>query len=323
MALLWQTCRAPADDSMTFVILRPQRTDSWTLSSDDDAPTELHVRFDCALAHTFLNQPPKRVEALDFIKGWLEYHPTPWLTPGFREWILDLDTLKGTFPELSSLGWLKGKVSLEPEVTISETKFSQYDRESQERRNGTRSPFAFFESETLFRVGPELVSRAAMIVEAPLGIHHSLAHFRLDFPNPADAAFIMMRFGAADGHRSILDGIKKALAAAGITGIRADERQYHDDLFNNVLTFMHGCGFGIAVFERLDEREFNPNVSLEVGYMLAMQKPVCILKDRLLTTLHTDLMGKMYSEFDSLEPAASLSKSLSAWLRQKNLGSMP
>jgi len=88
----------------------------------------------------------------------------------------------------------------------------------------------------------------------------------------------MMRFDATDAHTSILEGIKKGLEAADLTGIRADERHYHDDLFNNVLTFMHGCGFGIAVFERLEENDFNLNVTLEVGYMLAMQKPVCILK---------------------------------------------
>ncbi len=128
-----------------------------------------------------------------------------------------------------------------------------------------------------------------------------------------------MRFGTTDAHTLILEGIKRALGAVGLSGIRADERRYHDDLFNNVLTFMHGCGFGIAVFTRLDASDFNPNVALEVGCMLAMRKPVCILKDRKLQALQTDLMGKLYSEFDSGDPEASISQSLSAWLRDKKL----
>jgi len=40
---------------------------------------------------------------------------------------------------------------------------------------------------------------------------------------------------------------------------------------------MHGSAFGIAIFERLTSDIFNPNVSLEVGYMMAMHKPILYL----------------------------------------------
>ena len=95
------------------------------------------------------------------------------------------------------------------------------------------------------------------------------------------------------------------------------------------------------MFERLESERYNPNVALEVGYMMALGKPVCLLirlrhklqkpsdgtaferlkdrlflpeipaylgiglvrdavrlKDKNLSTLATDLGGKLYRNFD-------------------------
>lgn len=54
--------------------------------------------------------------------------------------------------------------------------------------------------------------------------------------------------------------------------------------------------------------------------MLALRKPVCLLKDRTLTALHTDLVGKLYKEFDPLDPIATIPNELSRWLKDKGLG---
>ncbi|MCX5713215.1 MAG: hypothetical protein NT033_00025 [Candidatus Omnitrophica bacterium] len=89
-------------------------------------------------------------------------------------------------------------------------------------------------------------------------------------------------------------------------GLRADDKCYHDDLFPNILTYLWGCSIGIAVFERLEADEFNPNVSLEVGYMRALGKPICLLKDKTLRTLQTDLIGKLYTPFDPQNPEGSI-----------------
>ena len=79
---------------------------------------------------------------------------------------------------------------------------------------------------------------------------------------------------------------------------------------------MHGCGFGIAVFERLTTDEFNPNVSLEVGYMLALGKPVCVLKDSTLKTLPSDLIGRLYDSFNVQRPN-SIKPKLDKWINDK------
>ena len=71
---------------------------------------------------------------------------------------------------------------------------------------------------------------------------------------------------------------KKTLAKHNITALRADDKQYMDDLFPNVRVYLHGSDFGIAIFDRIIQDDFNPNVSLEVGYMLGMGKNILLLK---------------------------------------------
>jgi nucleoside 2-deoxyribosyltransferase len=165
----------------------------------------------------------------------------------------------------------------------------------------------------------EQLDEVARVEEAPLHIRESLQRFRADYPDPATVAFILMPFGKTKAYEQIGQAIKNGLAAHGITGIRADDKEYHEDLFPNVLTYMHGCGMGVAVFERIEKENFNPNVSLEVGYMYAMRKPLCLLKDQRLTQLHADLMGKLYREFDTYAPGDTIPSQITQWLNDRAL----
>jgi nucleoside 2-deoxyribosyltransferase len=153
----------------------------------------------------------------------------------------------------------------------------------------------------------------------PAAIAESLSRFQVHHRNPNRTAFIMMQFRDTEQHTTISEAIKNSLGKHRISGVRADDKEYHDDLFPNVLTYMHGCGFGIAVFERIEEEAFNPNVSLEIGYMLALGKPVCFLKDRTLKSLNADLIGRLYREFDSYKPDTSIPPQLNKWLNDREL----
>lgn len=155
--------------------------------------------------------------------------------------------------------------------------------------------------------------------EPPPEIRESLRRFQVEHTDRDRVAFIMMQFQQTPAHDGITEAIKAILGEHGIVGVRADEKEYHDDLFPNVQTYLHGCGFAIAVFERIEEEAHNPNVALEVGYLLAMGKPVCLLKDRNLTTLQADLVGRLYRQFDSYDPAGTIPSQLSRWLRDRGL----
>jgi DNA-directed RNA polymerase specialized sigma24 family protein len=107
--------------------------------------------------------------------------------------------------------------------------------------------------------------------DSPTELVDSLKQFQVAHPDPSKVAFIIMSFGKTLVHRKITDSIKRTLQKMGFTGIRADENWHHNELWSNTRTYLHGCGFGIAVIERLEEEHFNPNVSLEIGYMLALR----------------------------------------------------
>jgi nucleoside 2-deoxyribosyltransferase len=129
----------------------------------------------------------------------------------------------------------------------------------------------------------------------------------------------MMQFGQTKAHTEITEAVRTGLEAHGIKGIRADDKRYHDNLFYNVLTYMHGCGLGMAIYERIETQTPNPNVALEVGYLFAMRKPVCLLKDQTLTTLPADLVGQLYDPFDIQDPGRTIPPLVSRWLSDKGL----
>jgi predicted DNA-binding transcriptional regulator len=163
----------------------------------------------------------------------------------------------------------------------------------------------------------QLLESGERVQSAPIEIQESLRNFKKDHSDSSKTCFIMMKFGETAIHGRIESSIKNTLSSHGIVGVRSDDKQYHDDLFPNVLTYVHGCGFGVAVFERIESDEFNPNVSLEVGHMLALRKPVCLLKDKTLRILHADLLGKLYREFDTQDPENTIPTELTQWLLDK------
>jgi hypothetical protein len=153
----------------------------------------------------------------------------------------------------------------------------------------------------------------------PAIIRDSLSRFRAQHRGAASTCFVMMRFGTTSVHSRVEKTIKTSLKRHGLVGVLARDREFHDDLYPNIQTYVHGCGFGIAVFERLETNEFNPNVALEVGYMFGLRKQVLLLKDKTLPALHTDLVGKLYKEFDPQNPEDTIPAMIDSWLSDKGL----
>jgi len=169
-------------------------------------------------------------------------------------------------------------------------------------------------------------------MRVPKTIKESLAEYKKDHADQT-TCFVVMQFGeqalakkspVTDEPKSektrVLEVIKSTLDKFSITALRADEKWYHQDLLQNVETYIFGCNFAIAIFEGFVENQFNPNVSFEIGYLLALQKPIFILKDKSLPkTLPADIIGKLYHEFDSSNPEETIPGNLVQWLRDKKL----
>lgn len=150
------------------------------------------------------------------------------------------------------------------------------------------------------------------------GLEHlepALRDLIADHPSPDRNVFVMMRFRKTDQMASIHTAIRNTLLPLGFHAIRADDRDYTGELWTNVQVCMTGCNLGIAVFEDIDDRDFNPNVSLELGYMLARHKRCLILKERRLPTLPADVVHRLYKDFDMFKINETVAHQVDRWLR--------
>ena len=153
----------------------------------------------------------------------------------------------------------------------------------------------------------------------PPEIAMSLDRLRTKYPDPKKLGFLVMRFTAAKPFARIVQIIKETAGKHGLAVVRADEQEFHADLWGNVRTYLHGCGFGVAVYERIDTDEPNANVGLEVGYLMAMNKPVLLLKDKTLEAIQSDLAGKLYKQFDPHDPEGTIPELLNKWLEDNGI----
>lgn len=152
----------------------------------------------------------------------------------------------------------------------------------------------------------------------PKEIESEVTKIKNEF-NGKKIAFLIMKFGTSKFHDQIYEGIRNVLAKKNIIVLRADYKEYHSDLYYNILSYIYAADFGIAVFERIEDEIYNPNVAFEVGFMTALSKPICLLKERTLKNLPTDIMGKLYKTFDLTDLADSLDKNINKWLSDKEI----
>lgn len=175
----------------------------------------------------------------------------------------------------------------------------------------------YFDRHSLTNVTESPNSKYLLTIEPP-DLASAIQNLKSQYET-TKTGFIMMQFGHSRAHEEITEAIRQTLKNNGLIGLRADDKEYHPDLFQNVQTYMYSCGFGIAVLESIADEIFNPNVSLEIGYMFALGKPVCLLKDKNLPNLPADLTGKLYRPFDPGNISSSIDEALTKWLTDKGL----
>lgn len=128
-----------------------------------------------------------------------------------------------------------------------------------------------------------------------------------------DAIFVIMPF--REELNKVYEIIKDIFASKGYSAIRADEKEFTNDLWENVRVYLECCNVAVAVFDKNDQDNYNPNVAIEVGYMLSKGNKVCLLKDKKLPKLPSDLISKMYKEYDSDDVEGTLPEQLGLWIR--------
>jgi len=155
-------------------------------------------------------------------------------------------------------------------------------------------------------------------LKLPFGYEHYarfMPAFLQDHPEPERNIFLMMRFTPGSQYEAITKTLRTIFTRYGLSVLRADDKDYTGDLWENVCTYMLGVRYGIAVFEEIDVREFNPNIALELGFMLALSRRCLILKDRRMPRVPTDIVGKLYKEFDTYNIEDTIAAAVTSWVR--------
>ncbi|WAC53240.1 hypothetical protein [Frigoribacterium sp. SL97] len=141
-----------------------------------------------------------------------------------------------------------------------------------------------------------------------------LRTFLEDHPEPSRNVFIMMRFGASEQMTQIHSAIVAGLAEHGMNAVRADDRDYTGELWSNIEVYLTGCQYGIAVFEDIEQRDYNPNVSLELGYLMGRGKRTLLLKEKRLPNMPSDVVHRLYKEFDGYDIENSVKREVATWI---------
>lgn len=228
--------------------------------------------------------------------------PIPEISP---EWLIDLDELRTAFPDLAHLGQVTGRHWVTPVCNQGDDDMI------------SDSLICFHVNlvpPSSARKGDKMSTHVP-----PAELKPFLQRFHTDHPHSDKCGFVMMRFTPTPLHSEVFAAVQESCRKYEIEALRADAHAYSDELLSNIRTYMHGCGFGIAIFEWIVTDDFNPNVSLEVGYMMGMGKPVCLLKDQYLQALHTDLVGRLYQSFDPQHAKATVGEAVERWLKEKRI----
>jgi nucleoside 2-deoxyribosyltransferase len=171
----------------------------------------------------------------------------------------------------------------------------------------------------------ELLTKGVVLVIIDLPQQHQylgplLESFLKDHPHTEKNVFLIMRFKNEAPFPDIVEAVRSTCAAKGLDVIRSDDKEYTDDLLDNVLTHMYGCDYAIAIFDEINYREFNPNVALEVGFYVAKCKRVLILKDQAIQSMPADIVGKSYKTFNTHDATRTIPPQINKWLQDYGIG---
>lgn len=148
------------------------------------------------------------------------------------------------------------------------------------------------------------------------GLQPYLDRFFRDHPTYERNVFVMMRFRSDPHYLCMFEVIENVLAEHGLEALRVDQKVYpdDDDLWDNIVIYMLGCKYGIAIFEDFDERDFNANVAIEYGFMRALNKRVLILKEQRMPSVPADITGSRFRPFDMMRVEETVRAQVEAWL---------
>lgn len=165
---------------------------------------------------------------------------------------------------------------------------------------------------------PEAMRREP-IEAAPAHVRNALLSLFADHSDYNRNCFLIMPFRDCRPLSEVQQAIRSLLARHGFKVLRADDAVYSENVFTNIEAYMYGCRFAVSIIERSTSEQHNANVALEIGYMLGLKKDVCLLKEKTVPALPSDLQGRLYTEFDMFSVLPTIDTNVTRWLRDRRL----
>ena len=132
-----------------------------------------------------------------------------------------------------------------------------------------------------------------------------------------NAIFVIMDFD--ERLLEIYNIIASFFKEKDLIAVRANEAEFANNLWENTKVYLECCSTAVAIVDggktNGDNGEpiYNPNVAIEVGYMLCKGSKICILKDKTLNKLPTDISARLYKEYDSDNLKDTVTQALESW----------
>lgn len=154
----------------------------------------------------------------------------------------------------------------------------------------------------------------SLVPNAIVGWRSQMQHFLSAHPFDT-SVFIMIRYRTRN--KNLISDVKEVLQSNGLFGVLASDHDLTDDLYNPIACLLC-CFAGIAVFDKPERKqEFNPNVAYELGMLHLLGRPCLILKNRVLQTLQTDILMKLYTPYSN---RTQVTKEIDTWIDRKGFG---
>lgn len=130
------------------------------------------------------------------------------------------------------------------------------------------------------------------------------SNFEKRFGN-REVGFLIRKFEERDDRNTLISTIKNSFKENGLKIVDALEFELHNEVWSNIKEYMDYCSFVVVVIDNFSpygNNEFNPNTFLEIGYLLALNKPILILiQNSLESKIPTDFKAFIYKTFDNLD----------------------
>lgn len=135
-----------------------------------------------------------------------------------------------------------------------------------------------------------------------------------------DVGFLIRKFEERKDRSILIQTVKNTFKENGLKLVDTLEHRFHNELWPNIKEYLDNCAFGVIVIDNFspqDNNRFNPNTFLEIGYLIALQKPILILlQNSLEKELPADVKPFIYQTFDSEDrDSPTLKNKISQWIK--------